>query len=296
MEYMTKQIYNKSLITFLFMMPISLHGALVDMVPTMISSHPIFSFVDAKYSNHEVYRALSPCFLCLLAEAFHADTFIESGTYQGDTPLVAAPFFKIIHTIELSPLLHKAAQERLKNLSHIHVHQGNSPTVLRAILPSLVGRKIVFWLDGHYSAGTTARGDSNCPILEELAAIKENNIRDAIIVIDDVRLFAVEEEWPSLKDVVTYIVEINPSYRGIIIGDILVAYPDNPTISISEVVRACSMSRIYAEEPFKKALLNEAEITIQNAQGVEREYICDLYNRFSTDPYYTLWYDLIKAQ
>ena len=60
------------------------------------------------------------------------------------------------------------------------------------MLPEIIKNMIdptIFWLDGHYSCGITAKGDVDVPLLEELIAINVLFKGSAILIIDDYRLF-----------------------------------------------------------------------------------------------------------
>jgi hypothetical protein len=43
----------------------------------------------------------------------------------------------------------------------------------------------MFWLDRHYSGGFTAKGEKDCPIIEELDAISNGSHLKHSILIDD---------------------------------------------------------------------------------------------------------------
>jgi hypothetical protein len=46
------------------------------------------------------------------------------------------------------------------------------------VLPLIIkdlNEPAIFWLDGHYSSGITAKGDKICPIFEELDSIFNNS-------------------------------------------------------------------------------------------------------------------------
>lgn len=81
-----------------------------------------------------------------------------------------------------------------------------------AIIVKEITSKAIFWLDGHYSGGITARGDKDCPIWEELKAIFSTNT-EHIILIDDARLFIGERDYPSLSGVKTFILEQYPNSK-----------------------------------------------------------------------------------
>lgn len=141
----------------------------------------------------------------------HISVLIESGTYLGDMVWAQQDNFDKIYTIELSLSLHKLAQKRFRKKPHIHVLQGDSSRVMATIVKEITC-KAIFWLDGHYSGGITARGDKDCPIWEELKAIFSTNT-EHIILIDDARLFIGERDYPSLSGVKTFILEQYPNSK-----------------------------------------------------------------------------------
>src|SRR3990172_1923567 len=96
--------------------------------------------------------SLASSFLQELATIFNLDTFIETGTFYGDTTAAAANIFNHIHTIELSPQLYQQAIKRFKETRNISVHQGDSAEELKKIVPAITG-SILFWLDSHYCKG-----------------------------------------------------------------------------------------------------------------------------------------------
>ena len=150
---------------------------------------------------------------------FSVDTFIETGTYKGDMVAAIAPHVKNVYSIELDEKLHILSQERFKDISNVHILCGDSGKLLPEILKS-VNEHCLFWLDGHYSAGVTAKGETETPILKELEAILESPY-DHIILIDDARLCTGENDWPELKTIRQLIQRAHPDWIFEIKDDII---------------------------------------------------------------------------
>lgn len=131
-------------------------------------------------------------------ETNNVDTLIETGTYLGDMVYAQRKTFKNIYSIELSKQLHERAVKRFKKYSSIEILQGDSGVVLDSIIKNL-NNKSIFWLDGHYSGGFTAKGSTECPIIEELNTIFKSKY-EHIILIDDAREFNGENDYPSIKE------------------------------------------------------------------------------------------------
>jgi len=165
-------------------------------------------------------NATKRAFVANAARKLGYPTFIETGTFEGDMALAASRDFSRVHTIELDPALAGRATERLSSIRHIEVHQGNSGEVLSEILAS-IDTSCVFWLDAHYSGGSTARGKVDTPLLDELAAIKSHPVRPHAILIDDARVLGTDDAYPSLDEVINLLREIDPQLRIGVSSDIL---------------------------------------------------------------------------
>jgi hypothetical protein len=150
----------------------------------------------------------------------HCNTLVETGTQYGDTPWAFRHRFEKIYTIELSAMLTRIAKSRFRSYPHIEVVEGNSGEKLRDLLP-LLDSKTIFWLDGHYSAGMTARGQSGCPILSELRAVATFCPVPYIILIDDARCFGQEDDYPSLKDLEAFVQRLIPTTSFNVSNDII---------------------------------------------------------------------------
>jgi len=238
-----------------------------------------------------------------LIRLFNIDTLVETGTYVGGTAELASDRFKEVHTVELSPKLWAQAQERFKGNPKIHCYQGHSGEVLSQITTKIQGR-VLFWLDAHWSGGETALGSSKCPIREELAAIRNSGLKDAVILIDDIRCFhgkSEEKSWVGGYPSVQQLKEMLPSgYALWILGDIAIAYPQSEPVDVSPLVKACTVSRFSNSlDPWSEGLL-AIEKTIQesylDAETQVIEKLCADFASPKSDHYsfhYLLWKGLL---
>jgi hypothetical protein len=197
--------------------------------------------------------SLTDNFLSKINKAFKAPIFVESGTFMGQTAKRAAAYFKTVHTIELSQALYQANLPGLKPYGNIKPYWGDSGVNLISLLPK-IKEKIVFWLDGHYSGGGTAKGITNTPILAELEAIKKSGITNSIILIDDLWLFykptaSVSDSpldgYPTLDILLSKVKEIHSDYRFVVLGTVLLCARSNELVTISPILSACTASVIY---------------------------------------------------
>lgn len=147
-------------------------------------------------------------------------TLVETGTFLGDMIEAQKSRFDKIISIELSIDLFNRAVQRFKNDKHITLVQGDSGKVLSKIL-SDIKDPVIFWLDGHYSAGITAKGDKDCPIYEELDAILDNNGLNHVLLIDDARDFTGTGDYPTIEELTKYIKSRNSNYKLEVKHDII---------------------------------------------------------------------------
>lgn len=136
-------------------------------------------------------------------------TWVETGTFMGDTAALLAKHSKHVHTIEPDKTLHEKAATRFENDPKVNAIRGVSEEVFPQLLPTLNGA-VNFWLDGHYSGGITFQGTTDCPVRDELLHIEKNmeNFEKVIVLIDDIRCFRPEvpefSDYPDLDYLVDW--------------------------------------------------------------------------------------------
>jgi len=147
--------------------------------------------------------------------------FVETGTYRGDTLALIAPMVGRAVSIELDPTLAQLARRRFRSHSNVEIHTGDSAVVLPDVVPTLA-QPALFWLDGHYSGGSTA--DSGlCPILAEIDTALGGAV-DHVLLIDDIRLFDGTDGYPTLEQLRSRIASRRPDYVFAVENDIARAY------------------------------------------------------------------------
>lgn len=163
------------------------------------------------------------------ARQYGLGILVETGTFGGDTSLACAPHFDAIFTIELSFLHFMAARKKFagEQFSHVVPLLGDSAQVLPIILKHF-WNPALFWLDGHFSGGSTAKGAKETPILEELYVILSTPY-DHVIIIDDARCFqgggAPLPDYPHLNKVRELTRIQRPDYTFEVMDDIIRLLP-----------------------------------------------------------------------
>lgn len=155
-----------------------------------------------------------------IKQASGYDILIETGTYLGEMVEAQKNTFRSIYSIELGHDLHTAAKVKFKEEAHIVLLEGDSGSVLKALMPK-IKEPAVFWLDGHYSGGITAKGDKDCPIYEELTAILNAAKLPHILMIDDARLFIGTDGYPSVDELESFISSFTTAFKKDIKNDII---------------------------------------------------------------------------
>jgi hypothetical protein len=157
-------------------------------------------------------------------------TLIETGTYLGDMVEAQKKIFDKVISIELGYELFKKAEKRFKNDKNVKIIHGDSGKILSEVMCS-IDEPVIFWLDGHYSSGITARGDKDCPIFEELDSIFNDAEHKHIILIDDARLFVGQWDYPTIDVLKDFISSKSVEYDIEVKADIIRCIPRSKSLT-----------------------------------------------------------------
>jgi hypothetical protein len=148
---------------------------------------------DLEHWRARGFAAPSPNFIkraTVLRNGLTNGTWVETGTYKGETTELLAQNASMVYSIEPAPTLYAEARQKFETTSKVEIINAPSETALPELLPKLSG-DISFWLDGHNSGGVTFKGPNDTPIVEELQCISQHlgRFEKVVILIDDIRLF-----------------------------------------------------------------------------------------------------------
>jgi hypothetical protein len=164
----------------------------------------------------------------LLRHGGQSDSWIETGTYLGQTTRFLAKHSKHVISIEPSKILFENVLKTLRKFKNITLLNGTSEELLGVAIEKILSSNhehVCFWLDGHFSAGNTFKGETDTPILSELKTIKAILGKlHVTIFIDDVRCFSNPNQeytsYPKLSELTEW--AENSNFSWLIEHDILI--------------------------------------------------------------------------
>lgn len=159
------------------------------------------------------------------ADRYGPRIFVETGTFMGDTVQAVREKFSRLYSIELSASLFKKAQARFAGDSRIVLACGDSAKTLPKLLAH-IHEPALFWLDGHYSGGVTAKGEKSTPVEEELRSIFAHPVPGHVILIDDARDFNGSDDYPSLETLARWVDRAPGRWRFQVEDGIIAILPD----------------------------------------------------------------------
>ncbi len=162
------------------------------------------------------------------AKRFSLPVFVETGTYKGKMVYALMPYVSEIYSIELDSTHYENARKRFAGYANIHLFQGQSGEVLPKVL-SGIRQPCLFWLDAHWSGGSTARADLETPIMQELACILDHPLSaQHVVLVDDARCFTGQNDYPSLGTVERRVRAAHPDWVFEVREDIIRTHAERP--------------------------------------------------------------------
>ncbi len=159
-----------------------------------------------------------------LRDRYGIRRFVETGTCNGDTSVLAALVFDEVLTVDISHVYDAGADEKLAHYHHVKRSYGDSPEWLKQVVTDS-DVPTVYWLDAHW-CGQDERLGPECPIMRELAAIGPMRDCDAIIC-DEADFFVGgpynivgrarahrPEEWPTYDAILALVATWQPTARA----------------------------------------------------------------------------------
>jgi hypothetical protein len=209
---------------------------------------------------------------------------VETGTFQGDTVAEVATLFDEIHTVELSEELYQQAQARFADQQHIHVYQGDSPQFLSEIRGRFSGQGVLYWLDAHWCVAEGTAGQiSQCPLLQELAALGQIDTQTTLL-IDDARLYLCPppdphevSQWPSWQEIITALQQLSSQHETMVVNDVIAYYPAAAREAMQRYSRNYSVDwlamihRVRQYEQLDQQCARQREVIEQLRQRVQQQ-------------------------
>lgn len=155
---------------------------------------------------------------------YQLNTFVETGTYEGRTAEHMATRIDRVITIEIEPSLASRARVRLRKHANVTVHQGDSGLLMASVVSNLT-EPALFWLDAHYSSGTTGRAATLTPVESEIKLILSDARHQHILMIDDARDFLGINGYPSISRLARFVKTLRPEYSIRVHSDIITVAP-----------------------------------------------------------------------
>lgn len=150
--------------------------------------------------------------------------FVETGTFKGNAIFSLRNEFREIHSIELSEELYVRATKDLGHLKRVHLHLGDSTVELPRVAAGLKGSAL-YWLDGHFCSGPSARGAKDTPIFEELSFLLSRPPGDDVVLVDDARLFSGRDGYPTVEELRSMVAAKRPGASFEVRDDIIRIVP-----------------------------------------------------------------------
>jgi hypothetical protein len=217
------------------------------------------------------YGVPQKALMLALRDALGISRFLETGTHRGTTAAWAAEHFAQVITIEASEQLYREAVARHGQLGNVRFVLGDTRTVLAGELERLGGPAVV-WLDSHWCGDETHRAGGECPVLDEIAAVRASP-HEHVVFVDDARYFLAPpprphrmEDWPTLAEVIAALTEGERPLDVVVLDDAFVAVPT----AAGQIVRACAQEAATRALERREASPSEESLSAHAARQLRR--------------------------
>lgn len=199
---------------------------------------------------------------------------VETGTANGDSARAMSKWFEKVWTIEL--IEDRAELDEPNVVSLV----GDSVELLPEIIDELKAIKaqherkrqwVLFYLDAHYSGDTPNESEyPECPVEREIEIVAEYG-EDAIIIIDDARLFFGQPphphdptQWPSVCDIFILLREKFPYHHITIVDDYIICVSHHLKAIIDEEWRERFKIRYPNDQDKLKTQVKDVYAALKN--------------------------------
>jgi hypothetical protein len=127
------------------------------------------------------------------------ETFVETGTFRGDTVEAMRYTFKEVYSIELDRGYYESLQRRFTGVANVHLLYGDSAVILPELLGAISKTNTLFWLDAHAGnpiratttpeqnyRGLVGVGKYDFSGLPELEYLLGQGLSNCVIMVDDI--------------------------------------------------------------------------------------------------------------
>lgn len=248
-----------------------------NILPSVDDKNPHFSF-----TNNKNEYGLDNSFLEQITLLVNDLTLIEINIPQNHSIDSSSKLFKHIHIIDKRPEIINVLKKNKP--TNVTIHSENIKDALSQIKKNSNG-KVLFYINPSNSDKNSSQSEQKT-ILYELEMIQSCEFTDALFLIDNTRLFYTSlvdmqkktftKNYPSVNEILTSILSITPDYQCAILFDLLFIFPRIQKITVSPVVKAITLSRLYDNINYSLNDIIEAELCIARSTNSEKEALKEL--------------------
>ena len=200
--------------------------------------------------------SLDPRLLTVLVDRVPFSTFVETGTFRGDSVAVAQGSVPTLISVESDASLAAAAMERFADDPDVRILNASGAESLLELAPTLAGQDVLYWLDAHWCATPEDPNPfgSQCELIDEIDAIGRLSA-GSVVLIDDARLFLTSPpaphdpaEWPSFHEVIDALTKSSPTHEVAVVNDVIAFVPPDVAPVLRTFAAQCGVDWLTMAE------------------------------------------------